>query len=295
MAVGRLTHSLTQCSLTHSLRLVGQVGISVSAMWTEPADPRDPADVEAATRNMEFDLGLMVDPILGIGNYPSPASLLAMDHDDRQQIKGTADFLGVGVYVTPRVQHLDVVTAHVGIQADKHLTLQLSPGNRSSLYNPSGVRKLLRHIRDRYNNPEVLITETGISKQETARGGPTRSQLIDMYAGEVLKGFTVRSLLNSFELNGYQDTWGLFSVNFTDPQRHRAAKPSADHYRMLIENNGFFKPDAMPHVTSTHAPVTHAPRHPTVSCSSDRAVEPMTSMSSAAIVFVVFEFISFYQ
>ncbi|XP_067665990.1 lactase/phlorizin hydrolase-like [Haliotis asinina] len=275
----------------------GKVGISVSAMWTEPADPRDPADVEASDRNMDFDLGLMMDPIFSTGN--SSNRLLGMNEHDRRQIGRTADFLGVDVYVTPRVQNVDVHTTRGGgIQEDKHLTLLLNPERRSSLYNPSGVRKLLRHIRDRYNNPEVLITETGISDQETARGGPTRSQLIDMYAGEVLKaieldgchvtGFTVRSLLDSFELNGYQDKWGLFSVNFTDPQRRRTAKTSAHHYRMLIENNGFFKPNDMPQVTSTHAPATHAPLLPTVSCNSVEGVLPMRITCIAILLALAF-------
>ncbi|XP_046546593.1 lactase-phlorizin hydrolase-like [Haliotis rubra] len=104
----------------------GKVGISVSATWTEPADPHDPADVEASDRNMDFDLGLMMDPIFSTGN--SSISLPGMDEHDRRQIEGTADFLGVDVYVTPRVQNVDVHTPHGGgIQEDKHLMLLLNP------------------------------------------------------------------------------------------------------------------------------------------------------------------------
>ena len=53
----------------YSFILLGFVGISLNIVWKEPKT-RDPKDIEATERAMQFDLGWFANPIYGNGDYP---------------------------------------------------------------------------------------------------------------------------------------------------------------------------------------------------------------------------------
>ena len=47
------------------------------------------------------------------------------------------------------------------------------------------------------------------------------------------------SLMDNFEwANGYSHRFGLFHVNFSDPQRTRTPKMSARFYKQVVLDNG---------------------------------------------------------
>ena len=48
----------------------GQVGITLNIDFKFPKDPNNPADVAAAERAMQFNLGWFTNPIFGSGDYP---------------------------------------------------------------------------------------------------------------------------------------------------------------------------------------------------------------------------------
>lgn len=49
----------------------GQVGVVLNSDWSEPRNPDNQEDVEAASRHMLFRLGLFAHPIFVDGDYPS--------------------------------------------------------------------------------------------------------------------------------------------------------------------------------------------------------------------------------
>ena len=48
----------------------GKVGIVLNGEWSEPLDPSDDSDVEAAERNLQFTVGWFAHPIFKNGTYP---------------------------------------------------------------------------------------------------------------------------------------------------------------------------------------------------------------------------------
>jgi lactase-phlorizin hydrolase len=117
---------------------------------------------------------------------------------------------------------------------------------------PWGLRKLLVWIKNEYGNPEIIVTENGCSDN----GGLEDNQRVEyfrLYINEVLKavkidnvnvtGYFAWSLMDVFEWNvGYTEKFGLYSVDFNDPNRTRTPKKSVGALSKIYAENGFPKP-----------------------------------------------------
>ena len=122
---------------------------------------------------------------------------------------------------------------------------------------PWSLRKILLWIKQNYNDPDIFITENGFSvegedsmKGESALQDKVRIQFLQEYLKEALKainqdgvklkGYFYWSLMDNFEWSdGYRSRFGLYRVEFNDPERPRVAKNSAKAYKEIILNNGF--------------------------------------------------------
>ena len=63
------------------------------------------------------------------------------------------------------------------------------------------------------------------------------AHLID---GVNIKGYFAWSLMDNFEwAEGYREKFGLYEVNFDDPERPRTPRESAKTFAGIIKNNGF--------------------------------------------------------
>lgn len=66
--------------------------------------------------------------------------------------------------------------------------------------------------------------------------------------GVDLRGYTAWSLMDNLEwAMGYEEKFGLYYVNFSDPALPRRPKASAKYYTQIINCNGFPDPAMGPH------------------------------------------------
>ncbi|CAG0894932.1 unnamed protein product [Darwinula stevensoni] len=257
----------------------GRVGITLNTNYHGPLNPADPEDVAAAARQMEFDLGWFADPVY-FGNYPQtmidkigekseaqgyPESRLpAFTAEEQEMLAGSSDFFGLNTYTSSYANNLVHDSECVSYACDSDTQISSDPswyGTGSDwlkLY-PQGMRKLLNYIKDRYGNPEVIITENGSSDRAGNLDDALRIYQLKHYINNILKGsftpsvpvlldgcnvtgYTAWSLMDNLEWSsGFSQKFGLHFVDFEDPERPRTPKASSRFFRQLIRDNGFIE------------------------------------------------------
>ncbi|XP_018565435.1 myrosinase 1-like [Anoplophora glabripennis] len=256
--------------------LKAKMSITFDGEWYEPASDND-ADKEAAERRKQFEFGLYANPILN-GNWPqvvvdrvkyrsengnySKSRLPEFTEEEIAYINGTFDFIGLNTYYTLLVADAaEGDFANTSSEDDIRATASTDPSwpvapNGNTVV-PWGARKYLKWVKDTYNNPDILITENGVADDGSTLEDDDRisfyqdylKAILDaMYEDEVkVFGYTAWSLLDNFEwTKGYSAHFGLYHVNFTDPDRKRTAKKSASYYKFVATTH------ELPEITTTN-------------------------------------------
>ncbi|ESQ51872.1 hypothetical protein EUTSA_v10016402mg [Eutrema salsugineum] len=226
----------------------GKIGIVLVAHWFEPQNPNMSKDVEAARRALEYQLGWFLRP-LTYGQYPTE---MQQDLKDRlpniteelsEKLKGSLDFVGLNYYgaffSTPlanvnssRINYVFDMGANTTTHQDHSPHLKTT--SMGIVVYPEGLRKLLKHIKDEYMDPEIYIMENGMdeiddgtksleqAKNDTGRREFLNSHILimDKSISEdkvKLKGYFIWSLLDNFEWErGYKMRFGLYYVDYND-------------------------------------------------------------------------------
>ncbi|XP_018322931.1 myrosinase 1-like [Agrilus planipennis] len=243
----------------------GEVGISLSGHWFE-AYTRD--DEDAAERMRQFYVGWWANPIFSSeGDYPKvmkefiskrssqqgyPWSRLPeFTEDEINYIRGTADFFGFNHYTTFMAQNAESDDLTVSYANDHQVIFASDPtwARGASAWLsvvPWGFRKYLKWIKDTYSSPIIYVTENGFSDH----GGlhdPERVQYYKQYMEALLeaiyidevevKGYAPWTLMDNFEwFDGYVNRFGLYGVDFSDPNLPRKPKDSAKYYKEVIKS-----------------------------------------------------------
>uniref|UniRef100_A0A0K8TVD7 Putative glycosyl hydrolase n=1 Tax=Phaedon cochleariae TaxID=80249 RepID=A0A0K8TVD7_PHACE len=243
----------------------GKVGIAIDTSWYEPFSYNSTADIEAAETKQQFSYGWYANPIVH-GDYPwvmqakiavrseqegfGKSRLPEFTQEEIKYIKGTYDFLGLNTYSTSLINATDDPDPSRGWSQDAEV-IEWQPdeweGSSSSWLKvvPWGMRKILRWLKETYNNPRILITENGYSDNGTLADDKRisyyqryMSSLRDAMEldGVDVMGYCAWSMMDNFEwLAGYSEKFGLYHVDFNSPNRERTPKKSAIWYKRVVE------------------------------------------------------------
>lgn len=241
----------------------GKIGITLNSNWAEPYDPKDPASVAAARRDMEFELGWFAGPIWD-GDYPKIMReavgdrLPEFSEEEKRLLKGSSDFFGVNHYSSYYT---------VGMKPDESRKSQdgsyyLDIGTERKLDDswgrtdmdwaivPFGFRNLLQYIHERYHpTGGIIVTENGVAVAEpTQKDMEKNTSRVDFYekyigamheaisSGADVRGYFLWSLMDNFEwAKGYSKRFGLYYVDYDTMER--LPKPAAKWYAALAGAN----------------------------------------------------------
>ncbi len=237
--------------LYKSMNTGGKIGAVIAVVPIYPADPSG-KDKIAATYQMERCSGWWLDPMI-LGHYPE--NLLrdcsvyrdAMPQGYAEDIEREfvpMDILGVNYYYPGRVEYDEASPA-----LSKHVeNYYVQEGQYFETY-PAGLYDVLMHIKEKYNNPTVYITENGIGIRDTGN----KEEMVDdkarisylrehlrmlsrsIKAGSNVQGYYYWSNFDSFENSaGYTIRFGLNYVDFETGERTR--KKSWYYYQKIISD-----------------------------------------------------------
>ncbi|KFK37251.1 hypothetical protein AALP_AA4G233500 [Arabis alpina] len=243
------------------------IGIVLSLAWFEPHDSTSLADKEALKRSFTIELDWFLDPVIH-GDYPETMKkqfgnrLPSFTAEQSKLLKNSSDFIGINFYTSRYVAHVP----HINPERPRFKTDQqvewritnltnhnLGPGEGRGFLqsHPEGLRKLLNHIKDKYNNPIVYIKENGINDYED--GTISREEIVhDTFRiryhadhlqqlhkaiiedGCDVRGYYMWSLLDNFEWEfGYSTRFGLYYVDF-DNNLERYPKDSVNWFKQFL-------------------------------------------------------------
>ncbi|KAI9079405.1 hypothetical protein K1719_038704 [Acacia pycnantha] len=244
----------------------GVIGITLNSDWLVPFSDSK-SDSDAADRALDFMFGWYMEPITK-GKYPrSMQSLVGnrlpkFSEEQSGLLKGSFDFLGLNYYSSFYAAHAPHLhdPSRPSLQTDSLVNVTnsrdgklLGPMGASDwlcIY-PRGFQKLLLHIKRKYSNPMIYITENGYDEYND----PTLSleeALVDTYridyyyrhlyylesairAGVNVKGYFAWSLLDNLEWDsGYTVRFGFNFVDYKDELK-RYPKLSAHWFRNFLK------------------------------------------------------------
>lgn len=261
LAHGRIVRRYRE---TYQSRQNGRISLALNCDWREPLTDR-PEDKAAAQRALEFYLGWFADPIF-LGDYPESmragvgSRLPAFTPEEIEMVKGSADFFGLNHYTTlyaaqsSGIDLRDHPYDNGGFSSDQQVELSSDPNwpKTEMGWNivPQGLTQLLHWIDQRYQKPDIYITENGCAWPDQPRQGvvedPSRIAYLSDYIraahqaiteGVRLKSYFVWSLLDNFEWAlGFSKRFGLYYIDYETGQR--IPKSSARWYRDVIKAGG---------------------------------------------------------
>nr|CAH7754423.1 unnamed protein product [Callosobruchus chinensis] len=252
----------------------GKVAIVIDSNWFEPASDK-PGDQEASERALQFSYGLYGNPVFN-GDWPAvvkdrvaqrskqaglkESRLPALSPEEISLIKGTHDFLCINHYtshmVSARSDEPPFADTSFGadIGVNDWMPREWPRGGEAwfSVW-PPGMRKLLVWLKNTYNDPEIVITENGLSDntgtlQDDHRISYYRDYLSNcldaIYIDKVnLTAYTAWSILDDWEWStGYHSLIGMYKVDFNDPNRARIPRKSVGYFTEIVKNRCLVDP-----------------------------------------------------
>jgi beta-galactosidase len=243
----------------------GRIGITNNCDWREPIT-NNQEDTNAAQRALEYYFGWFTDPVF-FGRYPESMQIYSKDKlplftaEETELLKGSLDFIGLNHYTTLIASDLTseegqkLPKGQIAIPEDQKVKLFVKPEWKLTDMDwpvePEGFYKLLKWIDNRYNHPDIYVTENGCAFDvEMVNGQVNDVKRVDFFKnylsachkaideGVKVKGYFAWSLMDNFEwASGYKMRFGLHHI--MPGTLDRVPKESAKWYRSVAENNGF--------------------------------------------------------
>ena len=244
----------------------GWIGVANNCDFREPLTDSG-EDRAAAQESLEFFYGWLTDPVV-FGEYPAimrerlGERLPEFTPEQKEMLKGSADFLGLNHYTTHYASRsaegvanaVAVEAGNGGMSEDQQVYLSADPDwpvtSMGWFVVPWGFRKMLSWIYQRYKGLPIYVTENGTAVANndatTAIDDSERAEFIQAYTdamkqaieedGVDVRGYFCWTLMDNFEwTRGYDMRFGLIFCDFETLER--SPKASYHAYREIIRGD----------------------------------------------------------
>ncbi|XP_028139019.1 myrosinase 1-like [Diabrotica virgifera virgifera] len=251
------------------------MSLTIDCEWYQPYT-NSKEDIDAARRNLDFECGMYSHPLY-YGDWPpsvkarvkfrselegyNKSRLPEFTTEEINYIKGTSDLYLLNVYFAYLAKDVPEAPSNVtSFRSDIKAKLIRFPGTSVGINGfpivPWSIENMLKFIKDEYKDPVILVTEIGTSEDGSTLEDDMRIDYLEKTYNAILEamynydvkvvGVTVWSLLDNLEwMDGYTARFGLYHVDFNDPNRTRTPKKSVGYYqyvastkRLLSADNG---------------------------------------------------------
>ncbi|KAF9607299.1 hypothetical protein IFM89_033727 [Coptis chinensis] len=233
----------------------GFIGLNLFSYWLIPLT-NTTEDITATQRANDFYVGWFINPLV-FGDYPdvvkrnAGSRLPSFTRYESRQVKSSYDFIGLNHYNTLHVKdNTDSLNSdRRDVIADMAATLIFNwdevPAGEFPI-TPSGMQGVLEYFKQKYGNPPMFIHENGQRTfHNTSLNDTSRIKYLNGYIGSTLdavrngsntRGFFHWSFLDLYELfGGNKSSYGLYFVDFKDPDLKRYPKLSAYWYSKFLK------------------------------------------------------------
>ncbi|KAF1783874.1 Glycosyl hydrolases family 1, N-terminal conserved site [Phytophthora cactorum] len=162
---------------SHVINDKARVAIVLNADYAYPLDESNPADVEAASRKMEFDVGWFLSPIVS-GDYPSVMRDIVGDRlprftpEETALLKGSYDLFMLNHYSTRAATDCDSSASKtdcnklaIGWQRDRGVDISQTALKDSHCASftayPPGYLETIKWLHKHDTSADILLTENG--------------------------------------------------------------------------------------------------------------------------------------
>ncbi|KAJ8710351.1 hypothetical protein PYW07_009717 [Mythimna separata] len=253
----------------------GKVSLANQLVWFDPKTKEDEALAELVIENCAGRYSHAIYSKEG-GWPPSiekhmqelskkrgyPRSMFpSFTQEEIELIRGTHDYYAFNHYTSRIVRYAEegeeFSTWPLGDAVDLNLKIEKGEGwaqGASSWFfvNPPGIRNQLIWLKQKYGDLEFMITENGFATFD-GRDDQDRIQYYRDYLEQVLlaikedgvnvTAYTAWTLIDNFEwMDGYNVKFGLYEVDFNDPERKRTPRASAHYYASVIKSHSLDVP-----------------------------------------------------
>ncbi|XP_021203635.1 myrosinase 1 isoform X1 [Bombyx mori] len=247
----------------------GKVGIAHTAFYFG-AKTQDDSELTELFR--QYNFGRFMHPIHSkSGGWPAivvellknisskegfPRSRLPpLSKHEVEFIRGTNDFFGLNYYTSRTVRRAkagEKRPEYLGNLPEFNAIFESYPNSTAtypeeySSY-PEGLRAFIAWVTKNYGVQDILITENGYTSYKDDLNDFDRITYIEKHLEKILlciyedgariHGYTYWSLMDNFEWkHGYTAKFGLYNVDFSDVDRKRTPRLSAQYYSYVIKS-----------------------------------------------------------
>ncbi|KAL9315587.1 hypothetical protein ACSQ67_016588 [Phaseolus vulgaris] len=219
----------------------GEIGLVIGSESFEPYSSKL-EDVAAADRLTDFLIGWILDPVV-YGDYPKIMRELVgnrlpnFTEDEKKMVAGSIDFIGINYYTSHFAKHetnktnitlsdnYDALARSEDFNAEGNYLGYLDKRSHTFVYS-EGLYNILQHIKKKYQNPKIYITENGIPsfnitnplkdihriKYLATHLNYTKAAIDN---GVRVGGYFVWAAFDTFEFRaGFSQNWGIIHVDF---------------------------------------------------------------------------------